>query len=60
MDEAVDAYIADLQRLAGLAGHDASDDKDPMLVEQLVCGLPAEFQRELRLAMAGKEYSVSG
>ena len=60
VDEAVDAYIADLQRLAGQAGRDASDDKDPMVVEQIVCGLRAEFQRELRLAMAGKEYSVSG
>ena len=35
-DESADAYVADLQRLATLAGHDATDDKDPMLVIYLL------------------------
>ena len=32
-DESVDAYVADLQRLLTLSGHQSSDD-DPVVVEQ--------------------------
>ena len=59
-DESTDAYVADLQRLASLAGHAADDDKDPLLIEQMVSGLPSAFAKELRLSMASKEHSVSG
>ena len=60
VDESPDAYVADLQRLSTMAGHKADDDKDPMIIEQLIKGLPVEFARELRLTMAGKELSVTG
>ena len=60
VDESPDAYVADLQRLSTMAGHKADDDKDPMIIEQLIKGLPVEFARELRLTMAGKELGVTG
>ena len=59
MDESVDAYVADLQRLASLCGHAVTGDDDAMVVAQLVSGLPSTFARELRLAMAGKDLKIS-
>ena len=59
MDESVDAYVADLQRLASLCGHAVTGDDDAMVVVQLVSGLPSTFARELRLAMAGKDLKIS-
>ena len=56
MDESVDAYVADLQRLASLCGHAVTGDDDAMVVAQLVSGLPSTFARELRLVMAGKDF----
>ena len=47
-DESVDAYVADLQRLLTLSGHQTSDD-DPVVVEQFIAGLPTDFARQLRL-----------
>ena len=58
-DEQVDAYSADLYRLANLAGYNAVDDTDAMVVEQFLRGLPREFARQVRLAMAGQQLKVS-
>ena len=60
IDESPDAYVADLQRLANLSGHTVTGDKDAMIIEQLLAGLPGDYARELRLATAGKERTVSG
>ena len=51
IDESPDAYAADLQRLLKLSGHALADDdadKDPVVVEQLLAGLPLEFARQQR------------
>ena len=58
-DESVDAYVADLQRLLALSGHQQSSDDDPVVVEQLIAGLPTDFARQLRLSMAGKKLAIS-
>ncbi|XP_065189613.1 uncharacterized protein LOC135820225 [Sycon ciliatum] len=60
IDESPDAYVADLQRLYTLAGHAADDDKDALLIEQMIAGLSSQYARELRFTMAGKELSLSG
>ena len=49
----MDAYVADLQRLLTLSGHQSSDD-DPIVVEKFIAGLPTDFARQLRLRMAGR------
>ena len=60
-DESPDAYVADLQMLAALSGHMVEDsDEDPMLIEQLIAGLPHVYSEELRFSMAGKKHTVSG
>ena len=60
-DESPDAYVADLQMLAAFSGHMVEDsDEDPMLIEQLIAGLPHVYSKELRLSMAGKKHTVSG
>ena len=51
IDESPDAYAADLLRLLKLSGHAVADDdadKDPVVVEQLLAGLPLEFARQQR------------
>ena len=57
-DESADAYVADLKRLLALSGHPVKDSKDQILVEQLIRGLPVDFARQVRLALAGKEAEV--
>ena len=59
IDESPDAYVADVQRLAALSGHDLTDDKGPMMVEQLIAGLPFNFTQDGRMVTAGKEHCVS-
>ena len=60
LDEPVDAYVADLTRLLTLSGHKvAADGKDPLLVEQLICGLPQEYGKTVRLANAMKSLTVA-
>ena len=59
-DEPPDAYVADLQTLAALSGHNVEDDEDPMLIEQLIAGLPQDYAKELRLSMASKTLTISG
>ena len=60
VDESLDAYVTDLQRLLELSGHQSADaDKDPVIVEELLKGLPVDFARQLRLTSAGAELSVS-
>ncbi|XP_065182549.1 uncharacterized protein LOC135813378 [Sycon ciliatum] len=58
-DEAVDGYVADLKHHLSLAGHKITDDKDPVLLEQVICGLPPTFARDIRLQGAGQALSVS-
>ena len=59
-DESPDAYVADFQTLAALSGHNVDDDEDPMLIEQLMAGLPQEYAKEFRLSMASKTLTISG
>ena len=60
VDEPVDAYVADLKHLLSLSGHVLTGDQDPVLLEQLLRGLPFEFARQIRLASADQRLSVSG
>ena len=61
VDETPDDYVADLRRLLALAGYATpNDDKDAIVVEQLLSGLPKHYAKELRLSCAGKEKTVSG
>ena len=54
MDESPDAYVADLQRLLELSGHFKTDgDCDAVLIEQMLVGLPHEFEKDIRLSSAG-------
>ena len=39
VDDSADSYVADLQRLAGLSGHNVTGDEDAMILEQLIFGL---------------------
>eukprot|EP00117_Sycon_ciliatum_P049442 scpid25853/ scgid35045/ len=58
-DESTDAFVADLKRLAELSGHKVTDDKDPVVVQQLLKGLPADYNRQVRLSLVGKDMSIS-
>ena len=59
LDEPVDIFVADLQRLLKLSKHTlAADGKDPVLIEQFLSGLPAEFSRTLRLEHAAKSHTL--
>eukprot|EP00117_Sycon_ciliatum_P008405 scpid106869/ scgid11118/ len=50
VDELVDSYVADLRRLLGLSGHLVSiADKDPVLLEQMIAGLPVDYARQIRI-----------
>ena len=61
VDESIDAYAADLQRLLALSGHESAGDadKDPVVVEQFLAGLPKDFSRQVRLSIVGGEASVT-
>ena len=56
--EAADGYVADLKYLLGLAGHEVKDEKDPVLLEQVIRGLPPSMAKDVRLQCAGKTLSV--
>ena len=58
VNEMPDVFVADLRRLLELAGHVPTDD-DPVLLEQFLHGLPAEFGKELRLSSAGQSMKIS-
>ena len=61
VDETPGEYVADLRRLLALAGYATpNDDKDAIVVEQLLSGLPKKYTKELRLSCAEKEKTVSG
>ena len=61
VDETPDEYVVDLRCLLALAGHATpNDDKDAIVVEQLLSGLPKNYAKELRLSCARKEKTVSG
>ena len=52
-DESVDAYLSDLRRLMRRSGHkEATDGKDPLLLEQFLVGLPPRYADQLRLSIA--------
>ena len=53
-----DVFVADFRRLLQLAGHVSTGD-DPILLEQFLHGLPAEFEKELRLSSAGQSMKIS-
>ena len=56
VDETPDENVVDLRRLLALAGYATpNDDKDAIVVEQLLSGLPKYYANELRLSCAGKE-----
>ena len=57
VDEMPDVFVADLRRLLELAGHVPTDY--PVLLEQFLHGLPAEFEKELRLSSAGQSMKSS-
>ena len=59
-DESVDAFVADLKRLSALSGHAVADDKDSVVIQQLLNDLSVDFGRQLRRSMAGKELTISG
>ena len=59
VDESVDAFVADLQRLLGRSGHMLSGDKDAVVIEQLIASLPSDFSKQLRMSLAGKELMIS-
>ena len=52
-DESVDAYLSDLRRLMRRSGHkEATDGKEPLLLEQFLVGLPSRYADQLRLSIA--------
>ena len=55
LDESVDAFAADLRRLLALAGH---KEKDAVVIEQILAGIPAHLSQQVRLAFAGKDLTV--
>lgn len=61
LEESVDAYFADLQRLSSLARRKAAGDDDeyPIVIKQLISGLPSEFSLQLRMSLAGQTLRVS-
>ena len=59
-DESVEAYVADLSRLLTLSGHKDGGDTDPVIIAQVLAGLPQDVSQQVRLAFAGKDIKVSG
>ena len=54
-----DIFVPDLQRLLKLSKHTlAADGKDPVLIEQFLSGLQAEFIRTLRLEHEAKSHTL--
>ena len=58
-DESTDAFVADLKRLVELSGHQVTDDKDPVVVQQFLKGLPGDYSRQVRLSLVGKDMTIS-
>ena len=59
-DESPDAFVADLRRLLESSGHKVKDNKDAVMIAQLLAGLPRDISSQVRLAFAGKEMTISG
>ncbi|XP_065195653.1 uncharacterized protein LOC135827058 [Sycon ciliatum] len=59
VDESPEVYVAELCRLLELSGHKSDSDTDPVVIEQLLAGLPIEFAKDVRLSMAGRDLKVS-
>ena len=57
-DDSVDAFVAALKRLCELSGH-AVDDKDSVVIQQLLTGLPLEYSRQVRSSLVGQQTKVS-
>ena len=55
VDESIEAYLVDLRRLLRMPGNKIADDgKDPMLLEQVLVGLPAHYAGQLCLSIAAR------
>ena len=59
-DESPDAFVAELRRLLEASGHKVRDDKDSVLISQVLAGLPSDVCKQVRLAFAGKDMTISG
>ena len=58
LDESVDAFAGDLRRLLTLAGHKDGGEKDAVVIEQILAGIPVHLSQQVRLSVAGKELTV--
>ncbi|XP_065177095.1 uncharacterized protein LOC135806835 [Sycon ciliatum] len=58
-DEPVDTYVTDLKRLLALSGHTCADDKDMVLLEQLLDGLSLDYGRQVRMASMESDLTVT-
>ena len=58
-DESVDAFVANLKRLCELSGHKVVDDEDSVVIQQLLAGLPPDYNRQVRLSLVGKRTTIS-
>ena len=58
-DESVDAFVANLKRLCELSGHTVVDDEDSVVIQQLLAGLPPDYNRQVRLSLVGKRTTIS-
>ena len=58
--ESVEAYVTDIRRLLVLSGHvKVADGKDPMVCEQFLSGVPAEFRWQIQMSCAGSQMTVT-
>ena len=60
LDESPDAFVADLRRLLESSGHEVKDDKDAVMISQMLAGLPRDMSSQVRLSFAGKDLTLSG
>ena len=58
-DESVDAFVANLKRLCELSGHKVVDNEDSVVIQQLLAGLPPDYNRQVRLSLVGKRTTIS-
>ena len=59
VDESPVTYVADLKRLLELSGYKTSGDSDPVVIEQMLTGLPGDYAKEVRLSTAGRDLKIS-
>ena len=59
-DESPDAFVVELRRLLEASGHKVQNDKDSVLISQVLAGLPSNVYKQVWLAFAGKDMAISG